>query len=180
MRKFNKLFSLSILSYLLLICMIIPINADTPEQEKYYTIELVERIQVSQNEVLEKYRYTSEDQLLEILNEFKGITVQSTGPLFPWRHSYSYGSFNKSDIASITAALLGIGFPYWAAAASIATVIFNNSSSNTIYYTSIYSQMRENGILYVRQEWIFYSNSARTNRITNYVITREYSDNGLD
>lgn len=167
-------------SIILLLCCFLLLTGFTPIKKPVLTKEGVVLVETytNGNEIFEKYIYSRPQDLNSVLLIDKGVSTQSIGPSFPWRHSYTYGSFEGGDVLAITGILVGLmGFPYTAAAAGIAAILFKYQ---IIYYTSIYSQKRENGILYVRQEWIFYSNSSRTNRLTNYVINREYTNDGMD
>lgn len=179
MKLFRRLFTLLLVNVLMFTCLINPVSAKENLQS---SASLVETIQVSSNEITERYVVSStEFQRLEMqfFKTNRDKYSQTSIGDFPWRSSTSYGSFESGDVATIAAALLSLGFPTTSVALTIASVLYKNDLP-VIYYTSIYSQKRENGILYVKQEWKFYGNSARTQYITNYIINREYSDGGWD
>ncbi|MFV0379243.1 MAG: hypothetical protein ACK5KQ_00230 [Anaerorhabdus sp.] len=171
MKKFKRLFNLFSVLILILSSAFMNISAieikDKPEE-----------IIINENEVTERYSLSSEE-FYKLEKRLFGIGIQRKIGDIPERVSRSYGSFNASSAATLALSLLGLGFPSIQAATGIAGAIIGVTDV-TVYYTSIYTLRREDGVLYVKQEWKFYSNSSRTKYITNYVISREYSDNGLD
>lgn len=174
MKKLMRLFSLSVLSLMMGLWLTVPVNADDQVAPSEITY-------ICENEVLEKYSLTrSQFEEMEIFLFGSENRVKRAFGDFPSRTSTSYSSFAVGDITSAAGAIgtiMGYGFAPWTTLVGLAMKM---SGYGTVYTTRHYTQRRTNGVLYVRNEVIFYSNASRTNRITNWIVNREYSDNGLD
>lgn len=152
----RKLKVISCISFALLICFstAIPVSASNEKAEVNY--KLVESVGNSYNETTERYSLSSsefEKLELELFDDnMDQLLLSKALGDFPSRSTYSYGSFQSSDVIAVAGVLLTAGLPNWGVAISIASIVLR-ANSPTIYYTRIYTQRRTNGTLYVRNEW---------------------------
>lgn len=179
MKRLFRALSITCLSLLMGLMMVVPASAE----EQTLPTEI---IQISDNEILEIYELNSDEfNSLELEMFGNNIDFQKNRQKralgdFPERKSVSYSSFQVGDVASATAAIgtiMGFGF---APQITIAGLALKMMGYGTVYTKRTYTQRRTNRVLYVRNEIEFYSNAARTKKITSWAVNREYSDNGLD
>lgn len=127
-------------------------------------VPIITSVDESQLSVVYK---VSDEELKEIENSYNSDLLVPLGT--------SYGSFKKSSVIGIAAALAGVsGLQGATFFLSVAAILMAETSTDTIYYSYTQTSWRASDGFHVRGTFRFYRNAARTSYITSYTINRVY------